>query len=144
MDPSSPLSAKKCLSAKILSLYTIHRKGGKFNAGQEGRRVGSKITLLHHFVHPAFFICAGGKGAISVAVRIWKPSTLAMTGHIPLPTHDPAPQEAEPFGVVIEKSKRRLTLKNIKTCKLEFVVGTFFGITLTKKNKTVLLSRQKR
>jgi hypothetical protein len=42
MDPYSPLSAKKCISANFLSLYTIHRKGGKFNAGQEGRRVGSK------------------------------------------------------------------------------------------------------
>lgn len=49
-----------------------------------------------------------------MAVRIWKPSasTVAMTGHIPLPTGDPAPQKAAHFVVVIEKSKRRLTLKN--------------------------------
>lgn len=45
-----------------------------------------------------------------------------MTGHIPLPTHDPAPLEAASFGVVIEKSKRRLTLKKgnetLHTCRV--------------------------
>ena len=59
-----------------------------------------------------------------MAVRIWKPSasTVAMTGHIPLPTGDPAPQKAAHFVVVIEKSKRRLTLKNgnqiLLTCRV--------------------------